>query len=102
MDTSDHGLSHHFKGPGAVPNGLTGITHVLVKCLFILSVSRIHQGFKFPTVKKIKYWVNTLLGCTSKTSLDVNFFPCFGVENSLLEMIQCVTFKGVQFSIIFI
>jgi hypothetical protein len=33
MDTSDHGLSHHFKGPRAVANGLTGIKNVLEKCL---------------------------------------------------------------------
>jgi len=25
MDSSDHGLSHNFKGSGAVVNGLTGI-----------------------------------------------------------------------------
>jgi hypothetical protein len=30
MDTPDPGLTHHFKGPGEVANGLTGIKHELV------------------------------------------------------------------------
>jgi len=29
MDTSDYGLSHPFKGTGAVTNGLTGIKNAL-------------------------------------------------------------------------
>jgi hypothetical protein len=33
MDTSDHGLWRHFKGPAAVANGLKGIRHVLINLL---------------------------------------------------------------------
>jgi hypothetical protein len=33
LDTSDHGLSHPFRGPRAVANGWTGINYALVKCL---------------------------------------------------------------------
>ena len=39
MDTTDHGLSHYFEGPGAIVNGLIGIQNALVKCLFIFNSS---------------------------------------------------------------
>ena len=32
---SDHGLSHTFKGPGAVANGLIGIKDALIKTRFV-------------------------------------------------------------------
>ena len=35
METFDHGLLQHFKGPGAVANDLTCIKYTLVKYLFI-------------------------------------------------------------------
>jgi len=38
MDTIDQGMSHPFKGPGVVANGLTGINNASVKCLFLFSV----------------------------------------------------------------
>jgi len=38
-DMADRGLSHPFKGPLAVVNGLTGIRNAFVKCLFIFSWS---------------------------------------------------------------
>jgi len=36
---SHHGMSHHFKGPRAVTNDLTGIKSVLVNCAFTFSWS---------------------------------------------------------------
>jgi len=37
MATSDHGLSHHFEGPGAIVNGFIAIKNALVKCLFVFN-----------------------------------------------------------------
>jgi len=45
MDTSDHGLSHLFKGTEAVANGLTGIKNAL-------SVSSFSTELEYTTVFK--------------------------------------------------
>jgi hypothetical protein len=39
MDTSEHGLSHHIRGLGAVTNGLTSIKNMLVKFLLICNLN---------------------------------------------------------------
>ena len=39
MVTSEHGLSHPFKGFGAVANDLTGIKHALVPLHFQLELN---------------------------------------------------------------
>jgi hypothetical protein len=38
-DISDNGMSHPFKGPREVLNGMTGIESVMAKCLFIFNWS---------------------------------------------------------------
>jgi len=38
-NTSDHGISHPFKGSGADSNGLSGIKNASMKCLFIFNWS---------------------------------------------------------------
>jgi len=38
-DISGNGLSHPFKGPREVSNGMTGVESVLVKRLFIFNCS---------------------------------------------------------------
>jgi len=37
VDRSDLGISHYFKGSGAITNGCTGIKNALVKCLLIFN-----------------------------------------------------------------
>ena len=56
MDTSDHGLLHPFKSPGAVANGFDRHKNAFVKSLFILNCSWIHLGFKCHTDKNVKGW----------------------------------------------
>jgi hypothetical protein len=34
MDMSDQEMSHHFKGPRALPNGFIGSKNAMVKSLF--------------------------------------------------------------------
>ena len=54
MDTSYHGMSRPFNGPGAVANGLTRIRCASVKCLFIF---RLHLNIpEVLSAPKIKMW----------------------------------------------
>jgi len=46
MDTSDHGLSHNFKGLKVVANWWTDIKPVLVKFLFIFNWRWMQYDFK--------------------------------------------------------
>lgn len=48
MGTSNHRMSHNFKSPGTVANGLTGIKIELVKCLFILNGAEYSSSLKSP------------------------------------------------------
>jgi len=50
MDMSDQEMSHHFKGPRAVPNGFIGLKNAIVKILFHF---QLELGFlSDPTDKK--------------------------------------------------
>lgn len=44
LDTSDRGLSHHFKGFVEVTNSWTGTANLFVTCLFIFNWSWMHLG----------------------------------------------------------
>jgi hypothetical protein len=48
MDMSDHGLTHPFKGLGAIANGLTGIENALMKCLLFAIGTEYTKIFKCP------------------------------------------------------
>jgi len=53
INTSDHGLSHTFKGPRSVADGLTGTTNVLVKSLHVQLELNTLSVSGPPTDKKI-------------------------------------------------
>jgi len=53
MDTSDHGLSLHFKARGANVKGLTGIKIALVKSLHFQLTVIIVEGLSVPTDTKL-------------------------------------------------
>jgi len=54
MDTSDHGLSLHFKARGANAKGLTGIKLTLVKSLHFQLTLITLEGLSVPKCKKKK------------------------------------------------
>ena len=75
MVTSDDALTHHFKGPGADENGLTGIENSMMKCVFIFNWSCIQYGFYLPLLMEIsRTEVNILLGCTSKSKVLADMY----------------------------
>jgi hypothetical protein len=62
VDMSDHGMSLHFKAPGANVKGLTGIKFALVKSLHFQLTLNTLEGLSVPTTKKLKDWDQTNVG----------------------------------------
>ena len=56
-----------FKGPRSVTNGLRGIKHAFLKCIFILIVADCTRVLSVSQIKIKKNEVNTLLRSISKT-----------------------------------
>jgi len=86
MDTSDHWLSHHFRGSGAVAKGLPDIKmRWWIVPPFSLG-AEYTTLFKFPTDKNLKDWyqevVRMYVENRLQTYTDVKFCPCFGVGDS--------------------
>jgi hypothetical protein len=54
MDTFDHGLLHHFKGPGAVANGLTRIKMGWEVSVHVHSALNTLEFSSFPPIKNLK------------------------------------------------
>jgi hypothetical protein len=76
-NTSDHGLSYPFEGPGVVPNGLSGIKNASVRCLFIFNWSYLAIDKKLKDRGRAKVG-----GCAFKmkclrTCMDMNCIHCF-------------------------
>jgi hypothetical protein len=80
MDTSPYGLSHTFKGPGAVANRLTGIKKC-VEVLFILNLLLITLRFlSVPTDKNLKDWGQANVGAVPKRMLaDIYWYERFSL-----------------------
>jgi hypothetical protein len=48
LDTYHHGSPYPFKDAGILADSLTGIHTASAKCLFVVDMSYIHTGFRFP------------------------------------------------------
>jgi len=84
LDKSYCWLSHPFKGPGAVANGLTGIKNTFVKSLFIFSWRfSVLTGKTSTGSRSTHFWA-----VPRQLFADVNSFPCFGVGNLLLMFVR--------------
>jgi hypothetical protein len=86
MGTSDRGLSHPFKGSGASQDGVGPVS---LRCQLELNTSGILSVLADKNINNWS-WANVGLHLESglRTYIDINFFLCFGVGNSLLAFVQ--------------